>query len=76
MVVWWPLLLVGYTEQVGVEVVEISGDVAAGVAAPGVRLRVEAPVEEVEGLVGVDNVAVGAGVPGPAAGVGPQSGGV
>jgi len=53
---------VGHTEQVGVEVVEVGGLVAAGVAAPGVSLRVEPLVEEIQRLVGVDNVAVGAGV--------------
>merc|ERR550525_1154308 len=50
----------GHAEEVGVEVVEISGDVAAGVAAPRVGLGVEAAVQEVEGLVGVHNVAVAA----------------
>ena len=40
-------LLVGHTEQVGVEVVEVGGLVAAGVAAPGVSLRVEPLVEEI-----------------------------
>ena len=51
-------------EQVTVEVVEIAGLVAAAVAAPRVGLGVEAAVEEVQGLVGVGDVAVAAGEPG------------
>ena len=54
----------GLAEEVGVEGVEITVDVAAGVAAPWVALRVEAAVEEVQGLVGVHDVAVHTGVAG------------
>ena len=54
----------GLAEEVGVKGVEITVDVAAGVAAPWVALRVEATVKEVQGLVGVHDVAVYAGVAG------------
>ena len=40
-------LLVCYTEQVGVEVIEVRGLVTAGVAAPGVSLRMEPLVEKI-----------------------------
>lgn len=47
-----------HAEQVRIEVVEVGGLVAARVAAPGVRVRMESLVEEVEGLVRIDDVAV------------------
>ena len=37
----------GHTEQVSVEVIEVGGLVAAGVAAPGVSLRMEPLVEKI-----------------------------
>lgn len=45
-----------------VEVVEITGDMSARITAPRVRLGVKATMEKVQGLVWVDDVAVGAGV--------------
>lgn len=57
-----PDLLVSHTEEVGVKVIEVCRLVAARVTAPGIGLRVEALVEEIERLVGVDDVAVVAGV--------------
>lgn len=55
-------LLVCHAEQVSVEVVQVCGLVATRVAPPGVALGVEALVEEVEGLVGVGDVAMLAGM--------------
>ena len=49
--------------EVGVEVMEVAGLVAAPAALPGVGLRVEAHVEEVESLVWVGDVAVAAAEP-------------
>lgn len=51
-----------HAEQVSVEVVQVCGLVATRVAPPGVALGVEALVEEVEGLVGVGDVAMLAGM--------------
>lgn len=70
-----PDLLMSHTEEVGVEVVEVCRLLAARVTAPGVGLRVEALVEEIERLVGVDDVAVGAGVAARSRGGGRHRGG-
>jgi len=53
-------LLVSHAEQVGVEVVEVCRLVATPIASPGVGLGVESLVQEVQGLVWIDYVAVGA----------------
>lgn len=47
-----------HAEQVSVEVVQVRGLVATGVAPPRVALGVEPFVEEVEGLVWVGDVAM------------------
>jgi len=52
---------VSNTKEMRIKVVEISGDVTARVAAPWIRLGVEATVQEVQRLVRVDDVAVGTG---------------
>ena len=49
--------------EVGVEVMEVRGLVAAPPALPGVQLGVEAHVEEVEGLVWVGDVTEAAAEP-------------
>jgi len=49
--------------EVGVEVMKVAGLVATPAALPRVGLRVEAHVEEVEGLVRVGDVAVAAAEP-------------
>lgn len=48
------------TEKVGIEVIEISSLMATSIASPWVGLGVKSFVQEVEGLVWVDYVAVGA----------------
>ena len=55
-------LLVRNTEEMRVEVVEITGDIAARVATPRIGLGVEPTVQKVQGLIRVDNVAEGAAV--------------
>ena len=51
----------GHTVQVRVEIIEIRGEMTAGVTTPRVGLRVEAAVEKVEGLVWKDYAAGAAG---------------
>ena len=50
------------TKEMRVEVVEITGDIAARVATPRIGLGVEPAVQKVQGLVRVDNVAEGVAV--------------
>ena len=56
-------LLMCYTEEVGVKIIEITGNMSTGVTTPGVGFGVEPTVEKVQCLVGIHYVTVVAGVP-------------